>query len=428
MRRMALLVTGISVSVWASFAVGEPSAESWSLTELTIQSVPAIWVSDGTHFFRQTPAQGEGFVEVQGRLRMSAGEQFEPVALAEIRLRATDAAGRPQSPLAIGSRIAMCRYLPNEPPGRDALTIRAGESRIAVSRDAPGAPVKLRTEGVSVDLCIAFATPSGLAQSASLEFAGRSFTVPVVVAAKPVVEKAKPPAQVAEKRRISWGTVFLAALGLLVVAFGAFAVWRWRKRSLFAPASDIAPPAAGEPPVGLRGVSAVHCRTTFAPVGKNDGPGRTDFEGALREIQSERFQQAELLLALAIEKGLPPTFECGAWLLRGQAAIGLGQIGQATDYFLRAMEGGQVTAQAALPAAMYLATIYRALGWHADARQMEALTVAARSVDLVLAPEIVQRIQEQARAYRQALRASRPSRFGALMARVFKRAPSTSAT
>lgn len=424
----ALPLAALAITVWSHSAIGESAIDAWSLTGLKFQSVPSIWILDGTELDRVSPREGEGFLEIQGRLTVRPGARLDPFALPEIRLRTAGSAAnvRPQSAFAVGSSIALCRYLPPEPRMLEVSKMTVGQDgSLAVSRESPSAPLKLTVVASSVDLCIAFSRPATVGESLLLELGGQSFTVPLAGKPKQTTDPAKslPPTS-AGTSPISWSTLLIAAICLLVVGLGARALWRRRARPLPVVLAKDSEGESANALSGPRRVSEEHCQTRFTRVGANVGPGKADFEAALREIQAERFSETDVLLAQAITKGLPVTYECGAWAMRGQAAVGLGNIELAIDYFLNALGGRELTTQAALPAALHLAVIYRALGLRADAEKMDAVARAAYGKAIVPQPEAIKRIQKHTHAYRRRLRAARPSGLRGLVTRWFKRSPS----
>jgi hypothetical protein len=434
MASRASVLAGFTIALWAQLSAGQTTVDPWSLEGLQVQSVPAIWIDNGSEFVRESSSASDGYLQLRGRLQVRAGALLDPIAIAEIRLRTADSAAKAKvlSAFAVGASIVMCRYLPRDPQGwGGARMVVGGERSIALSRASVAAPLKLSVEGASVNLCIAFARSAKVGEVLLLEFGGRSFTVQLtdtpntpVTAEGNIATPSAPFTWPIPSRR----TVWIAAASLLALGLGVFASWRWRvRRQRLAAIDPRFLPRNGVS--GPRRVSAEHCRTSFVPVGANTGPGKADFAAALREIQGERFSEADALLAQAISKGLPATFECGAWSLRGQAAIALGDIDAAIDCFLKTLEGPAVTTQAALPAVMHLAVIYRALGMRSDAKRMEALAktlaeaLKGLDLELVLAPEMVKRIRNDARAYRQTLRLSAWSRLGMLLTGEFKRSP-----
>ena len=441
--------------MWSHVAAAQPSSEVWSLTALKAQTVPAVWLLEGSDFVHYKPTDGDGFVEIQGRLGITPGSRFEPVLLSEIRIRSASAlAGeRARSAFTVGSRIAMCRYLSPDLRGREVSKMTVDDERnITVSRTSPSAPLKFSAEGTNIDLCIAFPRSGRAADSLVLEFAGQVF--PVALAERPQPgNTARPDAERggAFGDALSRRNVVIAAICLVLLLLGAAGLWWWRRRRLAmeAPALQASvdyptgatpvptsSPAAGEislSPAGAvsegqgtavvppRRVAAEHCRTTFSRVGANVGPGKADFEAGLRLLQGERFAEAEARLGEAIGKGLPPTFECGAWSLRGQAAINQGHIPQAIDYFLNALGGREVTSQAALPAAMHLEVIYRALGLTADADKMRAVAKVINGFDIGVEPAAEKRLQEATRTYAKALHTAEPSALRRILGRFFGR-------
>jgi len=448
MRFMASALLVLLTAVWSQLAAGQSSTDSWTLTALKAQMVPAIWVLDGKEYVRQPPPAGENFLEIQGRLTVPPGALLDPVALPEIRVRSTrSAAGaKPQSAFVVGLSILMCHYLPPETRAHDLSRRAVGhDGSLGLSRDGAGAPLKLAIEGSHVDLCIAFAGTGRTGGSVLLEFAGRSFTVPLTPTERPrqaVNAAADPPTKSYWDGLLSSRAALIAGLGLLMLGLGTLAIWWWRTHRASLPATPAKSPdepdvatddgAASRTPeyelVEPERVSSEHCRTSFVRVGASAGPGKTDFEAALRALQGERFADADSLLEQAIGKGLLATFECGAWSMRGQAAAAIGEIPRAIAYFLKALGGPEVTAQAALPAAMHLAVIYRELGLRADAEKMEAVATTLKSVNITLDPEVTRRLKQSTQAYRRALRATRPTGLKALAERLLHRSRSTSAT
>lgn len=432
----------LSLAAVASDAADKTDGGSWSLTELKAQLVPAIWIIDGSEFVRYVPPVGGAFLEIRGRLRVPPGAHLAPVVVGEIRVRRA-ARDRPQELVTFGASIAMCRYVAREVSRQDvsAMTVVDG-GRLAASRDRPDAPLKLRWEGSDLDLCLAFPAVGTVGDEVVLEFAGGSFGVPVVDRASDFGDAREP----ARSRPREWllsdhHLLFPGVAGLLflLVGAGALAFWHWRKVRACAavPPSDsfavVASSAAIETsakstgagwsgtgnaagagsgqhgPAEPRRVGTAHCRTTFAPMAARIGPGKDDFNAALRALLGERFEEAEVLLAAAIAKGLTPAYDCGAWALRGQAAVARGQIPLAIDHFLNALGATEVTSQAALLSAMHLAVIYRTLRLRADADQMEALARAINGSGVTLDPAAVRHIERHAQAYRNALQALRPS-------------------
>ena len=84
------ILVGLLITVWSPFVSAQSAGDSWSLTELTLRSVPVIWMRDGGDFVREIAPDGKSFIELQGRLQMPAGARLDPIALAEIRLRPAD--------------------------------------------------------------------------------------------------------------------------------------------------------------------------------------------------------------------------------------------------------------------------------------------------------------------------------------------------
>jgi hypothetical protein len=153
---------------------------------------------DDTDFVRRSPPDGEGFLEIQGRLSVQPGARLDPVALPEIRARISGSTpgAKPKSAVAVGVSIAMCRYLSPETRVREVSRMAVGkDGGLGVSRDSASAPLKLTLEGPTVDLCIAFAGPARAGDSVSLEFGGRAFTVSLPEPPKPVVSVAKTDAE-----------------------------------------------------------------------------------------------------------------------------------------------------------------------------------------------------------------------------------------
>lgn len=459
---MGNLTSGLAallIAVGSAHAADGSAIDSWSLTGLKAQIVPAIWIAEGSEFARHVPSDGAGFLEVRGRLRVPPGARFDPVVLAEIRVR--NAAGeRPQELVTFGASIAMCRYVAREVSRQDVSTMTVAKgSRLSASRDSPDAPRKLRWEGEDGDLCFAFPAVARVGDELLLEFAGGSFTVPVIEQAAAATKAADAGEQASSKpwerlRSTSRAVWAIAAAGLLLLGSGVFVAWSWRQRRTAVPASSpvsVPVPAgpflaaasvkASDVDIRLAGsdaeqeklaepgrVSTLHCRTTFAPMAKNAGPGKADFDAALRMLLGEEFCAADALLVQAMTKGLAPAFECGAWALRGQAAVARGQMQLAIRCFLNALGGEEVTLQAALPAAMHLAVIYRALKLRADAEKMEAVAKAINRVGVTLDAEAVSVILQHAQAYRNALREKRPSWLRRLLGRLFQRSTSTAAS
>lgn len=448
MRALASAFLILSTVVWPQLAAGQPSTSSWTLTTLKAQMVPAIWVLDGNEYVRESPPQGENFLEIQGRLTVPPGALLDPMALSEIRVRNTRSAAiaKPQSPFVVGLSILTCRYFPPETRAHDlSRRIVGHDGSLGLSRDSANAPLTLAIEGSHVDLCMAFAGSGRMGSSVSLEFAGHSFTIPLTPMERPrqaAKATADPPTRPYWDGLLSSRATLIAGLCLLILGLGTLAIWRWRTHRAFLPARHAKSPddpdvataegdasrSPGYELVEPERVSSEHCRTSFVRVGTSAGPGKADFEAALRALQGERFSDADTLLEQAITKGLMATFECGAWSMRGQAAAAIGEIPRAISYFLKALGGPEVTAQAALPAAMHLAVIYRELGLRADAVKMEAVATTLKSVNITLDPEVNRRIKQSTQAYRRALRATHPTGLKALATRLLHRPRSTSAT
>jgi hypothetical protein len=418
-------LAGLAAGAWWLAAVAQTPDEAWSLSGFRAETVPAIWAYDGGRFERRAPRESDAFIEVRARLTVRSGVPLDPILLADIRIRPASG-GALQSAHAVGASIAMCRYLPPEPsPGAGDKMALVPAGHIAVFRESVSAPVQLKFEASAADLCLAFPRIGDTAQGLTMEFAGRTFAVSVAQAPIPGA-RAPDAATVSRPASIDSRTLLIAAgsAGLLaLLALAGFAFWRWRRRAAPIAAEAPVPPGEGAPE-GPPRVSEVHCRTAFRVVEKDAGPGKAKLDEALLMLQDERSAQADAAVAEAMRIGLSPTHQCGAWSLRGQITVELGDLGRAIDFFLKALAAAELTAEGAFPAASYLAVIYRALGLRADAKSMERVAVAANTQRVDLHPARIKRIRKLARAYRKAFRRGR---FRRLLARMTGAPPAAGA-
>lgn len=109
------------------------------------------------------------------------------------------------------------------------------------------------------------------------------------------------------------------------------------------------------------------------------------------------WERANAVFGEAIAVGLTPTFEAGAWSLRGEAMLNDGDLVGAATCFLRALSSPGVTVEAALPAASQLAAIYRQLRLRRDAVKMEDVRARINPFAGDLGPQRLELIASLAR-------------------------------
>ena len=102
---------------------------------------------------------------------------------------------------------------------------------------------------------------------------------------------------------------------------------------------------------------------------------------------------------------MTPTFEAGAWSLRGEAMLNDDDLVGAATSFLHSLSCPGVTIEAALPAASQLAAIYRELRLRRDALKMDKLKASINPFVDDLGPQRMALIARLARELKHKKRA-----------------------
>ena len=376
-------------------AAQEAAGNDWQIDNATLTVVPSFQQLADGRWRERTPRNGNTFLEVRGTLKVAGDGSFGPHRLATAGLLA-DAGEVPIAAklLAVGANTGTCRYL-RAPIGAGNETIAKldDDREIAILREnSDSAPLLLRMRARSVELCMVFELPDAPPPSLRWSFAQRTMPLAVGAAAtskagteattaasnKGLVAPAAaaaaslsvPPAwRLGIASPLLWSALALAALTLV----GGVA-WqrRWRRRRLaIAAGSDCH--SASSSALDIPRVTAAQQPKSFASVEAEGGAGQLQFHSAMAALRLGDWEQANALFGEAIAVGLTPTFEAGAWSLRGETMLNDHDLVGATNCYLRALSCPGVTAEAALPAASQLAAIYRQLGLRRDAQKMEAL-------------------------------------------------------
>ncbi|MQM30577.1 MAG: hypothetical protein CRU78_08590 [Candidatus Accumulibacter phosphatis] len=390
------LTTLLLVLSFAELRAAEEAAENdWQIDNATLTVVPSFQqLADGAWRERRSRS-GNTFLEVRGTLKVAGDGSFGPHRLATARLLA----GAGEVPiaaelLAVGTNTGICRYLRAPIGAGNETTAKLRNDReITILREnSDNGPLLLRMHAHSVELCMVFELPEAPPPSLRWSFAHR--TMPLSVSAATSSNAATQTTTAASnsgleassaaaaasfsvpptwRRAISspllWSALALAALALL----GSVALQRWWRRRRLAIAARRDYHSESSSALDIPRVSAAHQPKNFASVEPEGGAGQLQFLGAMAALRLGDWEQANALFGEAIAVGLTPTFEAGAWSLRGETMLNDHDLVGATNCYLRALSCPGVTAEAALPAASQLAAIYRQLRLRRDAQKMEAL-------------------------------------------------------
>ena len=147
-------------------------------------------------------------------------------------------------------------------------------------------------------------------------------------------------------------------------------------------------------PVKLPTIGTEFLPKAFSPI---EPVGRERLDPAVRALNSGDSAAAEEALKQSIVDGLTSTQESYANCQLGILALGNGQLMQGVDYLLRSLGADSVSATAAWEAAVRLQTIYTEAGRFTEADALSAVTVAANTRNLELAPEAREKIQSLVR-------------------------------
>jgi len=383
------LTTLLLVLCFAERPVAQETAEQdWQIENATLSVVSSFQQLVDGGWLERTPRKGNALLEVRGTVKVAGDGSFGPHPLATAGLLAgTGDVPIAAELLAVGAHIGTCRYL-RAPigAGNETKAKLDDEREIAILRtDSYSGPLSLRMQGRSVELCMVFEVPEPPPQSLRWSFAERTVALAVTAAATPAAaDNSGAPASAATaapsffvppawRRAISspvlWAALPLAALALLG---GVVLQRRWhRQRQKKGARSNGHPDTSSA--LDIPRVSAAHQPRNFASVEPEAGAGQQQFHSALAALKLGDWGRAHALFGEAIALGLTPTFEAGAWSLRGEAMLNDQDLVGATNCYLRALSCPGVTAEAALPAASQLAAIYRQLRLRRDAQKMEAL-------------------------------------------------------
>jgi len=392
----ALTTTLLLVLSFAELRAAEEAAKNdWQIDNATLAVVPSFQQLADGHWRERTPRNGHTFLEVRGTLNVAGDGSFGPHRLATAGLLAgAGAAPIAAKLLAVGANSGICRYLRAPIGAGNETTAKLGDDReMAILREnSDDGPLLLRMHARSVELCMVFELPEAPPPSLRWSFAQRTMPLSVSAAATSnaatqtttaasnsgLVASAAaaaasfsvpPPWPRAISAPLLWSALALAALALLG---GITLQRRWRRRRLaIAARSDGHSESSSA--LDIPRVSAKHQPKHFASVEPEGGAGQLQFHSAMAALRLGDWEQANALFGEAIAAGLTPTFEAGAWSLRGETMLNDHDLVGATNCYLRALSCPGVTAEAALPAASQLAAIYRQLRLRRDAQKMEAL-------------------------------------------------------
>lgn len=399
----------------ASFAAlpaeQEQAGNDWQIDNATVTEVPFFRQLIDGQWFERRPRNRGTFLEVRATLKVAGDGSFGPSSLATAGLLA----GAGDVPigaelLAVGVVRTNCLYL-RAPigAGNETFAKLGAGNEIAILResDANG-PLFLRTRAPSLELCMVFELPDTPPSPLRWRFAER--TIPLAAGTRSPAESeaaasdpldsaaslaSSPSVPPLWRRAISspllWTALVLAALALV----GGVALQRlWRRHRL---ANGSGSHADSSSALDIPRVGAAHQPTRFASVEPEAGAGHLQFHDAMAALRLGDWERATAVFGEAIAIGLTPTFEAGAWSLRGEAMLNDGDLVGAATCFLRALSSPGVTVEAALPAASQLAAIYRQLRLRRDAVKMEDVRARINPFAGDLGPQRLELIASLAR-------------------------------
>lgn len=411
----------LALSVTQAPAAPRSPENSWQIENATVSAIPFVSQFVGGQWVQRTPAPDATLLELRGTLKVAGDGSFGPLSLADVGLL-SGGSGVPATAelVAVGVGSVACKYLPAKIADGSPTELRVGAGReFVLLRDAGTGPVSLRTRAPSLDLCMAFELPGTpppgllwrIADRPIALIAGSLAPIPATErtpGGAPEAFRSPTPASAAEPHSgagaiwpiLAWGA---AALAMTALVGGSAALWMRRRRENgagirvspgmptaqmsqpqqtsqppTAPLASPAPPRSDSAPVPtIPRVTPSHQPTIFARVEADGGPGQQLFREALSALRLGNWTRANELFAEAIARGLAPTFETGAWGLRGEASLRCRDLVGAMTCFLRALSCPAVTTESAVLSASHLAAIYRQLRLRRDARKMDKLKAAA---------------------------------------------------
>ncbi|MCB1968304.1 MAG: hypothetical protein KDI64_20280 [Candidatus Accumulibacter sp.] len=360
-------------------AAQEPPANTWRMENATITAVPFVSELVDGKWVQRMPAKNGTLLEVHATLNVDGDGSFGPLSLSDVRLL-SGAGAMPLAAelVAVGVGTVKCRYFPAQiDAGRPREAALGAGKEFVLRREDSQSPVLLRTRTPSLDLCMAFEVLGPPPPTLLWGIADRSLPLAVgslaldFLPGPPLAQqttdgdastsRATPPTSghlpVPWERALSspllWGGLALTAVAIV----GGIAVLRMRRQTRNAPPGDAVSA------LDIPRVNTSHQPTAFARVQAEAGPGQRQFQDALAALRLEDWAQATELFGEAITAGLTPTFEAGAWGLRGEALLNCDDLIGASTCFLRALSSPGVTAEAAFPAASQLAAISSVERW-----------------------------------------------------------------
>lgn len=427
--RGGVAAAALMLSVGAMAAAQASPENEWRIDSAAVSAVPFISQFVGGQWVQRLPATNGTLLEVRGILKVEGDGAFGPLRLSEVGLL-SGTSGVPAAAelIAVGVGSVSCKYLPAQLGTGGPTEVKLGAGKeFTLLRDAATGSVLLRTRAPTLDLCMAFEVvgtpPPALLWSVarrpiSLTVGSLARTAPAVPATRGAAPVSVVPAPVsvtpaqtgaaAVSLPMLWGALAGAA-ALALVATIVLLVRRRRQRET----SDAAPAATrdGRLPFSIARVTPAHLPSSFARVEADGGPGQALFREALASIRLGEWVRADQLFGEAIDTGLTPTFEAGAWSLRGEARLNDNQLIAALDCFLRSLSCRAVTSESALVSANHLAAIYRELRLRRDASKMEKLRVRVSPFASELSPERVELIVRLATEFKRQRRAAVLSRL-----------------
>ena len=390
--RKLVTILALVLGIADQSAAQESPANEWRIEDATATPVPSVQQYADGRLIMRSPRRTNNYLELRGTLMVEGDGSFGPISLTDAALlsgaTAVPAAAELVAIGVHGGAESKCVYL--RPPigaNETRIKLRAG-GEMAIVREAGRADTLfLKMRAPTLNLCMVFelleiprapllwsfanrATPLTIGLPAAVEQTTMPATDNDTAAPRPASVPLSPATPQARQRAISspllWGGLALTAVALL----GAFSLQRMR-RQLADGSSSV---AASTPHIPR--VDSTHQPTSFARVEAEAGPGQQQFHDAMAELRLARFAEAGDLFGAALAEGLTPTFEAGAWSLRGEAMLGSHDLVGAMTCFLRSLSCPGATTESALPAATQLAAIYRELGLKQDAARMENVKTA----------------------------------------------------